>query len=118
MKKIAFVLSLLLASCNLADDEKLKFDKKLWDTKDDMEWPYRDNMLDDLIKNHNLVNLKYNEAVNLLGGSNFVASNELAYDINTYYGNDIDPVYTKVLSLKFNKDSIITSFEVKEWGKR
>jgi hypothetical protein len=39
------------------------------------------------------------------------------YVINTDYGNDIDPVYRKTLTIYLNKDSIVTGFKIKEWKK-
>lgn len=40
------------------------------------------------------------------------------YTINTDYGHDIDPVYTKILTVYLNKDSVITNYKVKEWRKK
>ncbi|WP_157799168.1 hypothetical protein [Mucilaginibacter auburnensis] len=95
---------------------KEPFNKVLWDTKEDIEWPYRDSMLEDLTKNHQLVGLKYKNAIDLLGDSNYHESDiSLSYDIITDYGSDIDPVYIKTLELKFDKDSVLSSFQVKEW---
>lgn len=42
---------------------------------------------------------------------------EVFYDIEVDYGFDIDPIYTKVLILQFSKDSIVQTFEVKEYKK-
>ena len=67
MKRIAPIFLLIFLSCKNSQP----FNKALWDTRDDMTWPYRENMLNDLIKNHRLVGLKYNEAVKLLGSSNY-----------------------------------------------
>ncbi len=39
------------------------------------------------------------------------------YDIDIDYGSDIDPVYSKTLTFQFDKDSIVKTFEVKEWNK-
>ena len=36
------------------------------------------------------------------------------YDIETNYGFDIDPIYTKQLIYYLSSDSIVTRFEVKE----
>jgi len=35
----------------------------------------------------------------------------------TDYGWDIDPVYTKDLVFKLNKDSIVVDYKINEWKK-
>jgi len=110
---LLFLFALILFSCN----RQIKFDKSKWQTKDDMEYSYRDNMLKDLTTNYKLSGLKYSEIINLLGQPQIEDSTSLAYQIIIKYGNDIDPVYTKYFNLTFSKDSIIKSFEIKEWKK-
>jgi hypothetical protein len=96
---------------------QIKFDKGKWLTKDDMEFPYRNKMLKDLTTHYKLVGLKYNEIINLFGEPNYHDSNSVVYQVIEDYGSDIDPIYTKNLNFKFNKDSIITAFKIEEWKK-
>jgi len=96
-----------------------KFDKIKWaeDYKSGIPGPNRSKMLDDLTSNYKLVNIKYSQLVDLLGNPDYIESSEISYDIIVDYGTDIDPVYTKNLDFSFSKDSVITSYKVREWKK-
>lgn len=111
--KYYILITIFLVSCN----QQIKFNQAQWQTKDDMEYPYRKKMLNDLTTNHKLSGLKYSEIIDLLGQPQISDSTTLGYQIIVDYGHDIDPVYTKYLELTFSKDSIITAFKVKEWKK-
>ena len=74
-------------------------------------------MLKHLTTNYKLVGLKYGEIIKLLGEPNFSDSVSFAYKVVEDYGSNIDPVYTKNLDLKFDKDSVITSLKIAEWKK-
>lgn len=104
----------LLTSCK----GNIPFDKAGWTIQGDLGlYPNRDKMLDDLIKNQNLKGLTYRQLIDKIGEpeKNEVGeSNTIYYDIVTDYGHDIDPVYTKILEFKFDKDSIITDFKINE----
>ncbi len=104
----------LLLSCK----DNIPFDKVGWTIQGDLGlYPNRDKMLDDLTKNQNLKGLTYRQLIDKIGEpeKNVVAdSNTIYYCIVTDYGHDIDPVYTKILEFKFDKDSIITDFKINE----
>ena len=102
-------------SCSALQEEK--FDRNRWLIKEDIEFPYRNRMLSDLIRNHKLVGLDYRQVVDLLGEPNFGDSGRFAYDIVEDYGFDIDPVYTKSLQFLLDKDSSVISYEIVEWEK-
>ena len=83
-----------------------------WATTYGAEYPYRDNMLSDLINNYKLTGLKKNEVLNLLGQPNRSGSGYLFYTIiYKYRGNIPVPVHTKTLVIKLARDSTV------EWGK-
>ena len=115
MKRISCVLFLLLllTSCDQ------KFEKSGWVYKDDMEYPKRRRMVNDLVENYKLKGMTYSQITNLLGnGENGQSEkNKLFYDIIVNYGFDIDPVYIKYLERGFTKDSIVNSFKIVEWKK-
>jgi hypothetical protein len=114
-KYVIFIgVLILFTSCNL------KFDKNKWMIKEDIGYKYRNDMLDDLIKNHKIKGLRYNELADLIGepDKNMVGDSEcIYYPIIDKYGFDIDPVYSKTLEIWLNKDSIVTKFEVFEHKK-
>lgn len=77
-------------------------------------------MYKDLLTNYKLKGISYKQLVNLIGepGKDFSGEpNEIYYEILTDYGFDIDPVKSKTLIFKFDSDSIIVDFELKEWKK-
>jgi hypothetical protein len=112
---LLIILIIGMFSCNYFTETK--FDKTQWMRKDDIEFPFRNKMLKDLTTNYKLTGLKYNEVIQLLGEPNFSDSVSFAYKVIEDYGTDIDPVYTKNLDFEFNKDSVITSYQIVEWKK-
>ena len=95
----------------------MKFSKTDCLTKNELSYVYRNNMINDLIKNYKLVGLTRNEIINLLGSpENYSDSepNTIYYNIVTEYGNDIDPVSTKNLKIKFNTFDKVESFKIIE----
>jgi len=106
---------ILFVSCN---DISQKFDKKKWDEKEDWDYPYRDGIVNDLIKHHQLKGLSYKQLVDSIGyPENLTDTDGVYYQVVMDFGSDIDPVHTKYLMFKLNKDSVITDFKIKEWKK-
>ena len=113
---IIFLLILTLFSCQ----RQQKFERAKWaKVADLMTFPNRKFMIDDLIKNYQIKGKKYNNIVELLGEpqSNLDSTLQVFYDIDVDYGWDIDPVYTKILLIVFDKDTLVKSFKVQEWKK-
>lgn len=98
------------SSCNNKQPEKLNFDKTKWQTKTDDTYPYRDKMLDDLIKNVTLKGLKKNELLDLLGPPTRTDADHLFYTIKQPKLGFIT-VSNKSLVIKLTKDSTV------EWRK-
>lgn len=111
---VCFTVITMMISCT----EK-KFEKRGWAAKTDPNFPpaERGEMLNDLLANHKLVGLKYADVIVLLGVPDDVDSSLVSYQVEIDYGSDIDPIYTKDLYLYTTKDSIISSYEIKEWKK-
>ncbi len=114
---ITFLLFILLASCN----NNQKFDKVKWQEQGDLKvYTHRKSMLNDLTTNYKLTGLSYRQLINLVGEPENYSDNEkgiVYYEIETDYGYDIDPVYTKTLQIKLTKDSTVATFIIKEWKK-
>ncbi|RZL09136.1 MAG: hypothetical protein EOO89_21955 [Pedobacter sp.] len=112
-----FLASIFLLSCNI----EARFDKVKWHQPGDLGiYPHRKSMLKDLTRNYRLTGLSYRQLIDLLGKPdryNAKESELVEYNIETEYGNDIDPVYVKSLELKLTQDSTVESFIVKEWKK-
>lgn len=115
MKQILFII--LVGTIFWSCSQNRKFEKKGWIYKDDMEYPYRDAMVNDLTQNYHLAGLKLKELFELVGEpewNRIGEINTIYYEIKTKY-HVIDPVSGKDLIIKFDKDSIVTSFEVNQW---
>lgn len=112
LKYIIAIFIIILLGC----DTQIKFDKTKWAMKDDIEYPYRNVMLNDLTTNHKLSGLKYSELITFLGPPQYSDSTSLTYQVTIHY-DVIDPDYLKSLKFIFNKDSIIVSFKIHEWKK-
>jgi len=97
---------------------KMKFDKAKWNEGYEIESPppSRNKMLTDLVQNHKLKGLKYNEVIEMLGEPNTHDSTSFTYDIKVEHSG-IDVVYIKYLEFDFLKDSVITAFHIEEWKK-
>jgi len=111
------LLFLILTAC----ERDRKFDKTIWLKQSDVhQYPYRNSMCEDLVKNHKLRGLSYKQLVNLIGEpekSIIDEPNSIYYEILTEYGSDIDPIKTKTLIFKLNSDSTILDFKIEEWKK-
>ena len=96
-----------------------KFDKSLWEKRDDIFYPNRKFMIDDLVKSYKLKGKKYRDIVELLGPPESILDSTLQifYEIDVDYGTDIDPVYSKSLVIIFDKDTVVKSFRVEIWKK-
>ena len=57
--------------------KEMAFDRVQWDLKDDKDYVYRSKMLNDIVYNDTIRNLKRDELVNLLGEPNYIKENHL-----------------------------------------
>jgi hypothetical protein len=115
---LTITLLFIASACNsIVKNEK--FDKTKWTTKDDLDYTMRDAMLSDLISNHKLKGLTYQQLIDSLGEpANYGESKDsVYYDIVVNYGY-LDPKSGKYLVLPLNKDSVVTGFKVVEWHNR
>ena len=104
-----------ICSCNnnvkQADkNNPVKFDKIKWQTKDDDTYPYRNEMLEDLIINITLKGLQKAKLIELLGPPTRVDGNYLFYTVVEPHISIIT-LSNKSLVIKLNKDSTV------EWRK-
>ncbi len=113
LKFILLSISFVLFSCK----NDIKFEKTSWNQKDDLNYPNREKMLEDLTKNHKLKGMSYSKLIDLLGLPENYSDEEfntVTYNLVTEYGSDIDPVYIKNLEIKLAKDSIVENYKTVE----
>ena len=113
--------SVLTIACN-SNKHGVRFDKGLWKQREDIDYPdvhfpHRDKMLDDLVKNHKLKGLTYQQLIDSLGAPGNFGDNDdtVRYEIFTGFESDIDPTYGKNLNLTLGADSVVTSYKISEW---
>ena len=104
------------------DTPELKFSKGQWIIREDInhpdvQYPYRNRMLNDLVKHHQLKGLTYKQLLNSIGEpSNYGQQDDtIRYLIFEGFESDIDPVHGKTLDLVLGPDSVVTSYKVTEW---
>ena len=116
--KWIFAIIVLLAACDSIEKHE-KFSKSEWTAQDDTDYPMRDAILNDLISNHKLKGLTYQQLIDSLGEpSNYgPVKDSIYYDIVVNYGY-LDPKSGKYLVLHLDKDSVVTDFKVVEWHNR
>lgn len=112
--RIFFCAIILIVSCS-----QKKFNKADWNSFRDGYFDKREPILEDLVTNYRLKGKSIKQLRTLLGPYDLEVrevDNKLTIQMNvvTDFGWDIDPVYTKDLYLYLNKDSVVTSFEIKE----
>ncbi len=114
--KIIFILFFIIPiiqTCN----RDCHFDKTKWMEREDLSYPHRDVMLDDLVSNYELTGLTYQQLTDLLGPPDSLSdkSNEVVYEIKVKYDIDVDPVYVKNLVFEFSPDSTVKIFKIEEY---
>ncbi|RSK36308.1 hypothetical protein [Hymenobacter metallilatus] len=110
--------TLALIFLNAGCRQEAKFDKDKWCSMGDIgSFPYREQMVDDLVTHHQLKGLTYHQLLDSLGEpSNYGESDgTLRYLIMEDFESDIDPVHGKTLDLTLGLDSVVTAYKVTKW---
>ena len=106
-KIIFFSLIIILFSC-----QSQKFDRKIWN-KSDGGYNLREPMVDDVIKNHLYIGMKYSDVINLLGKPNGKMSKKNKIYYVVFY--DLYQELHMCLTINFTHDSIVKSYSKVEW---
>ena len=115
MFKPKIILALLsltaLLSCHRSTEQ---FTTEKWLSGDGLQFPLRDDILDDLVQHYKLKGLTYKEVHHLLGYPNWSDStkHQFYYQIIETRNNMHKFDHIKNLVFYMNKDSIVTRFEV------
>jgi len=93
---------------------KQPFTTEKWLSGDGLQYPLRDEMIDDLVQHYKLKGLTYKEVHHLLGYPNWSDStkHEFYYQIIETHNNMHKLDHVKNLVFYISKDSIVTRFEV------
>lgn len=102
-------LVILMASCG-----NKKFDREKWSYGDGLDYPMRDDIVDDLMANHHIKGLTYRQVIDSLGSPQRRDSLMFTYQIidNSYNYGKKHPIRKKNLIVYFSKDSVVTRFEI------
>ena len=96
---------------------RVKFDKEKWRNTDGLSYKMRDNVLKDLTTNYKLVGMTYKDVIRLLGKPDHIYPLKTSYDVinnEAVYNPKNKPLYRKNLEFYFNKDSVVTRFNIYE----
>ena len=117
------IIFLICSGCNrdaekVDDDIKIapteiKFDKTKWLAKEDSEYPYREQMLHDIVYNDAVRELTKNELLELLGEPDRSNKGHLYYMISQKKLG-FWPIKTKTLVIKFKEDNTIDWIKIHE----
>lgn len=109
-----FVIFLLaLSSCSRTQ----KFTRDAWSYADDLEFPSRDKILDDLLTSHPLKGLTHHQILQLIGQPQNIDTAKFMYTYeieNTAYRYNPKkkPIHIKNLLVYFSKDSVVTKTDI------
>ncbi len=117
IKSFILLLFLCCFACNKASEEQpdeviietkteFKFDKVKWRSKDDKDYPYRDQMVDDILYNEAVRALKKDGVIELLGAPDRYNDGHLYYQISQKRIGSW-PLKTKTLVIKLSEDESI-----------
>ncbi|NUY79563.1 hypothetical protein HUK80_01550 [Flavobacterium sp. MAH-1] len=87
-------------------ETEIGFDSAKWKTRQGQEFPYRAQMLDDLVQSKKLKGLKKSEVLNLLGEPTRTDKNYMFYEVN----RDKIEFFTlraKTLVLRFSPEDMV-----------
>ena len=107
---ICLALFIIVSSCA----NSKKFDRQKWSYGDGLNYPLRDNIVNDLLKTHQLKGMTYRQVIDTLGGPQRRDTLQLSYQIidNSSEYSRKKPIHKKNLILYFNKDSVVVKAEM------
>ena len=117
---LAIAVLLLFTACNEDPEHKLTakqetdeqvFDREKWKTRQGKDYPFREEMLDDLMNNQGLRELKTNEIIELLGEPTRVDSNYFFYKIEQKRLGEW-PLHTTTMVIQTAEDSTVNWVKV------
>jgi hypothetical protein len=115
-KKLLFQFSICLFAVITVTgcSSNSKFDRQKWSYGDGLDYPFRDEILNDLVTNHHIKGLNYRQTIDSLGSPQRRDSLQFTYQIidDSYAFARKKPAHRKNLIVYFSKDSIVTRFEV------
>ena len=84
----------------------IPFDREKWNMKEDLDYPFRARMLDDVLYNDTIRSLKKEEILELLGEPDRISEGHLYYQI-TQKRMGSWTLHQKSMVIKFENDSTI-----------
>jgi hypothetical protein len=112
------IISILTSLFSGCQSKEMKFDKNKWNEKDDVVYAFRENMVNDLMKNYLKKGMTYKEVMELLGKTEYNQNdlpNTIGYEIMVNYGWNIDPQKGETLYIEFTNDSTLKSVRLEKW---
>ena len=136
MKKRIYLIFLLLGCLSCMEDEKSEkpnsvsdssiaseevevkrdsvFNKERWLVKTGSNYPYRDGMVQDLMTNQGIRNLKYDEIIEHLGKPDRINEGHLYYRIDQTRLGGVWLLHTKTMVIQLAPDSTVNWIKIHE----
>lgn len=125
MNRLFLILSITIGLISCAS--RIPFEKVKWEKNVDGFYPYRNDMIDDLLMTHDFKGKSLNQVFEVLGEHDGWCDHnmhELEYQVLVDYGSDIDPVHTKYLVFELNptdslidSSTVVVNYRIDEWKK-
>lgn len=87
------------------------FDEQKWKTREGKDYPFRKEMLGDLMNNRNLRNLKRGEILDLLGEPTRIDTNYLFYQIEQKRLG-LFPIHTTTMVIELSEDGTVNWIKI------
>jgi hypothetical protein len=127
MNRLIYILAIFIGLGLSSCDSNKPFEKNKWKKHVDGFYPYRNDMVEDLLKTKEFKGRNISYVFEILGEHDDWCDHnmhELKYQVLVDYGRDIDPVHTKYLVFELNKadtlidsTTIVTGVRIDEWEK-
>jgi outer membrane protein assembly factor BamE (lipoprotein component of BamABCDE complex) len=107
---IGVLFDVALAGCNNAS----KFDREKWRYGDGLNYPLREDMVEDLMNTYHFKGMTYRQVIDSLGRPQNRDTLQLVYQVldNSFDYLRKKPIRKKNLVIYFSKDSVVTKAEI------
>lgn len=119
MTRLIIILMCILPLLGSCRGPHYKFTQSKWNERD-VYYHFRRDIIDDVMENILHKGMNFKEVIDTLGNSGDICNDtvyglRIIYEVEVNHGWDIDPEDGKDLIISFDKDSLVSRYEVIEW---
>jgi len=110
---VIILLFFFCLSCQNKSQPEIPFDKTKWSIKEDLDYPYRNQMVNEVLYSDSIRTLQKESLIELLGQPDYIREKHFYYRINeTRLGAWI--LHTKTIVIKLSDDDTIDWIKLHE----